>query len=123
MNNRIVKFFHFAGARIRDMSQLIQLIIKKKPDFLILPFLTNNTTTSDSKDMIFFFVLHDIFLLKSAIVKSLLDCRVIVSKPTFQSDNAKTALIIENLKEQLSSLEIECIENDNINDRCCVLGC
>ena len=33
---------------IRDKSQLIQLIIKKKPEYLIFHVGTNDTTTNDS---------------------------------------------------------------------------
>ena len=53
----------------------------------------------------------------SNILKSLPDCRVIVSKPQFRSDNSKAAPTIQNLDKDLSNLNIECTKNDNINDR------
>ena len=75
-------------------------------------FGTNDASFSDLT-----MIVADIFLLKSAIMKSLSNCRVIPSKSTFQSDINKAALTIRNLNKHLSILDIECIENDNINDR------
>ena len=89
MNNGNVKVFYFSTARIREISQLIQLIIKKNLKFLILHFGTNDATVKDSKK-----ILDHIFLLKSTILKSLAECRVILSKPTFRSDKDKAALTI-----------------------------
>ena len=86
MNNRIVK------ARISEMSQLIQPIIKKKPEFLILHIETNDATTNDSRKIV-----DDILLLKSAALNSLPDCRVLVSKPTLRSGNGKDALMYETI--------------------------
>ena len=82
MNNHITKVFHFSGARIRDMSQLIQPIIKEKPKSFILHSGTNHSTTNYSRKIV-----DHILLLK--ILKSLPDCRVTVYKPEFRSDNAR----------------------------------
>ena len=78
MNNVNTKYFYFYRAIIGDKSQLIQPIIKKKHEFLNLLVRTNNFTTNDSKKIV-----HDIPLLKSAILKSLPDSRAIVFKTTF----------------------------------------
>ena len=112
MNNHNIEVFHFSWSRIRDKSQFIQPIIKKKPEFLILCVGTNDATTNNSRKIV-----DTIFQLKSAISKSLPDCRVIVSKPTCRSDNGKAALTIRNLNIHLSHLEMECIKNGNINDK------
>lgn len=84
MNNLNVKVSHFSGARIRGtarvraISQLNHPIIKKKPEFLMLHIGTYDDTTNDSRKIV-----DDILLLKSAVLKSLPVCRVIVSKPAF----------------------------------------
>ena len=49
MNNRNVKVFHFPRARIRDISQLMQPIIEKKAEFLILHVGTKDAETNDSR--------------------------------------------------------------------------
>ena len=103
MNNRSVKVFYFSWTRIRGISQHMS-IIKKKPELFILHIGTNDATTNDSRKIV-----NDILLLKSAILKSLPDCRIIVSKPIFRSNNEKVVLTIRNLNKQ-----IECIENGNI---------
>ena len=59
INNCCVTVSHFFGARNRDISQIIQPIIKKKPDFLFLHIGTNVATTKDSRKIV-----DDIFLLK-----------------------------------------------------------
>ena len=69
MNNCNVKVFHFSGARIRDASQLMQTVFKKKPKFVILHIGPNYATTKDSRK-----IAEDVLLLRSAILKSLLDC-------------------------------------------------
>ena len=107
MNNCNVKVLHFSGARIKDTSQFMQTVIKKKPEFVILHIGPNYATTNDSKK-----ILEDVLLLKSAILKSLLDCRVIVSKRTFQSDDTKAALTLRNLNKHIFNLVIKCVEND-----------
>lgn len=112
MNNRNVKAFHFSRARIRDISQLIQPKIKKKPEFLILHVGINDANIKDSRKIVDY-----IPLLKSAILKSLLDSRVIVSEPTFRGDNSKAAPTIGNFNKHLLNLETECIKNDNRNAR------
>ena len=71
MKNCIIKVSNFSGARISDMRQLTQPIIKNKPEFLILHVGTNNATPNNSRK-----IEDDIHLLKSATLKSLPDCRV-----------------------------------------------
>ena len=107
MNNCNVKVFRFSGARIRDASQLMQTVFKKKPKFVILHIGPNYATTKDSRR-----IAEDVLLLRSAILKSLLDCWVIFSKRTFQSDNSEAALTMRYLNKYLSNLVIKCIEYD-----------
>ena len=59
-----VKAFHFSGARIEYLNQYIIAIIKKQPDYLILPVGTNDVTTNTSKK-----IENDLLTLKSNILK------------------------------------------------------
>ena len=94
------------------MSQLIQPVIKKNPEFFILKVRTNDATNNDWRTIV-----EVVLLLKSAILKSLSDCRVTVPKKILRNDNGKAALTIQNLNKHLASLEIACMEKDSSNNR------
>ena len=85
---------------------------EKKTESLILHVKIKDAITNDSRKIV-----DGIFLLKSAILKSLPACRVLVTKPKFWGESSNVALMIRNLNKYLSNLRIECIEKGNINDR------
>ena len=105
-----VKVFYFSGARINDMNHHLMPIIAKQPDYLILHVGTNDATTNTSRKII-----DDLLMLKSNILKQLPNCRVIVSKPTIRIDHGKANLTLRNVNKHLETLNLECIENDNIS--------
>ena len=107
-----VKLFLFSGARIEDINQYIIPIIKKQPDYLILHAGTNDATTNTSKKIV-----DDLLILKSNISKQLPSCSIILSKPIVRHDDRKANLTIRNVNKHLSSLQSECIENDNISSQ------
>ena len=89
-------------------SNLIPLIAKKS-DYMILHVATNDASNDPKKDII-----KDLLNLKSMVTNALPNCRLVISKPVIRTDNDKAMSAIRNLNNQLSQLEIECIENDNI---------
>ena len=93
-----VKVFYFSGARINDMNHHLMPIIAKQLDCLILHVGTNDATTNTSRKII-----DDLLMLKSNISKQLLNCRVIVSKPTIRIDPGKENLTLRNVNKHLET--------------------
>ena len=107
--NVITKVRNYPGdSKECKKSNLIPLIAKK-PDYMILHVATNDASNDPKKDII-----NDLLNLKSMVTNALPNCRLVISKPVIRTDNDKAMSAIRNLNNQLSQLEIECIENDNI---------
>ena len=107
-----VKVFHFSGARTEDINQYITPIMKKQPDYLILHVGTNDATTNTPKK-----IADDLLILKSNISKQLPSYRIVLSKSIIQHDDGKANLTIRSVNKQLSALQSECTENDNISSQ------
>jgi len=107
--NVITKVRNYPGASIECMKSNLIPLIAKKPDYMILHVATNDASNDPKKDII-----NDLLNLKSMVTNALPNCRIVISKPVIRTDNDKAMSAIRNLNNQLSQLEIECIENDNI---------
>ena len=104
-----VKVFLFSGARIEDINHYIVPVIKNKPDYLILHAGTNDATKNSSRKIV-----DDLLMLRTNISKQLPNCRI-PPKPTIGHDHGKANLTIRNVNKHLESLELECIDNNNVN--------
>ena len=58
----------------------------------------------------------EILSLKAFADKTFLDCNVCISNLTLRTDNAKAALTVNNLNENLSTLQLDIIDNSNISN-------
>ena len=105
-----VKVFHFSGARIEVLNHYIVPITKNKSEYLILHVGTNDATTNSSRK-----IEDDLLMLKTNISKQLLNCSIVLSKPTIQYDLGKANLTIRNVNKHLENLKLVCIDNNNIN--------
>ena len=75
--NCLVKGHDTRGATLVDINHHIILILKKKPDVIILHVGMNDSVTRTSIEII-----DDQLQLKSAITKTLPNCQVILLQPT-----------------------------------------
>ena len=107
--NRLVKVHDFRGATLADINHHIIPILKKKAEVIIL-----HVGTNDSVSRTFREILDDLLQLKSAITKTLPNCQVIFSQPTFRVDNGKAALTLHRLNEHFSDLNLDVVNNSNI---------
>ena len=56
------------------------------------------------------------FFLKGFVEKVLTDCNLCVSNLTLRTDNAKASLIVNNVNQHLSTLQLDIIDNNNISN-------
>ena len=56
------------------------------------------------------------FFLKGFVEKVLPDCNLCVSNLTLRTDNAKVSLIVNNVNQHLSTLQLDIIDNNNISN-------
>ena len=88
----------FRWAPLADINHRINLILKEKPEVIILHAGTNDSASRTSRE-----ILDDLLQLKSVITKALSNCRVKVSQPTFRVDKGKAALTLHHLNEPIYS--------------------
>ena len=62
-------------------------------------------------------IVNDLLTLKQFIKKKLQNCNVILSMPTKRCDNQKAYATVNLVNQQLSQLNIDIIENNNISDK------
>ena len=105
-----VKVFCYPGAKIKDIKYHAIPILNKKPSTIILHVGTNNAVQSTSREII-----NDLLNLKHHLSTQLKGCRIIISEPTYRSDNGKACLTIHKVIEHLSQLKIDTMCNKNIN--------
>ena len=63
---------------------------------------TNDTEICTSRE-----ILDNLLKLKPIITEKLPGCRVIISTPTYRSDNGKAALTVSHLRQKLISLTVK----------------
>ena len=107
-----VKVRFFKVGAIEEMEDNINLILKRKPDYIILHVETNNKTKLTARD-----ILHKLLRLKTIILDARKSCEVIISQPNLRSDNGKTALTNHHLCKLLEELNIDTVKNRNIGSK------
>ena len=107
--NRLVKVHDFREATLADINHHIIPILNKKPDVIILHVGTNDSVSRTSRE-----ILDDLLQLKSAITKTLSNCRVVFLQPTLRVDNGKAILALHRLNEHFSELNLNVVNHSNI---------
>ena len=110
VKGRIVKVRSFPGATINDMYDYIRPLLKKAPDNVILHVGTNDTPNNTSRA-----ILDNLLSLKSFIEKTLPQSKVCISNIVQRTDNGKATLTVNKVKEHLSALQLDIVDNANIN--------
>ena len=106
-----VKVRTFPGARIIDMASYLIPLLEKIPDHIILHVSTNDSVNNNNADAI----TDELLQLKHNIEKSLPNTIVILSLPTLRMDNQQANNTLVKIRENLTSLNINIINNDNIS--------
>ena len=106
-----VKVRSFPGARIKDMYSYLIPLIEKKPKHIILHVSTNDANNKSSDELT-----NELLQLKQHIEKSLPESIIIISYPTIRVDKIEAKKTLIKLRENLSILNINAIENDNIKE-------
>ena len=108
----MVKVECVPGAKVIDLKKYILSIMEKSPDLIIIHSGTNDAVHKTSRD-----ILTDLLHLKYLILSKRPSCKVVISNPTFRSDNSKAAITLHHLNQHLSELNIDIIDNKNIEDK------
>ena len=87
-------------------------ILEKKPEHLILHVGTNDAVDSSHQQIV-----NDLLTLKQFIKEKLQNCNVILSMPTKRCNSQKAYATVNLINQQLSQLNIDIIENNNISDK------
>ena len=83
------------------MFDYIKPILKQKPDYVVL-----HVGTNDAKDMSSRIILDKLLQLKTAVLDSNENCKVILLQPMTRVDDGKACLTISKLNHLLEELEI-----------------
>ena len=106
-----VKVRLFSGARIKDMYSYLVPLMEKKPKHVIVHISTNDAVNKTHEELT-----NEMLQLKEHIEKELPESIIIISFPTIRTDNKKADYALTNLRESLSILNINSIDNSNINE-------
>ena len=85
--------------------------LRKKPSKIVLHIGSNNCTRDNSNEII-----EKLEKLKIFIMDTLPGVKLYMSSLLTRSDNSKARLTAENTNRKLTSLGLEVINNDNINE-------
>ena len=107
---RVVKVHNFRGATVDDMKHHVIPLLRKEPSFIIIHAGTNNAPY-----LISLKILNNLITFQSFITDKLSNCKVVISSPTFRTDDGKAAL--SQFANHLLQLDIDIIDNRNINAR------
>ena len=97
------------GATVEDMFDYVKPILKRKPDYVVLHVGTNN-----AKDMTSRNILGKLLQLKTAVLDSDENCKVILSQPMTWMDDGKAGFTISKLNDLLEEMDIPILKNRNI---------
>ena len=109
---RKVKVKSFPGATIEDMYDCIKTLLKKYPKKYNIVYWGKQHTVNDTSRI----VLDKLLSLKAFVEKALPDCNTCISNLTLRADNTKDSLIVNNVNQPLSTLQLNIIGNSNINN-------
>ena len=91
------------------MFDYVKPILKREPDYHVLHVGTNN-----AKDMTSRNILDKLLQLKTAVLDSDKNCKVILSQPMTQVDDGKAGFTISKLNDLQKEMDIPVIKNRNI---------
>ena len=94
------------GATIEDMFDYVKLILKRKPNYVVLQVGGNNV-----KDMTSRKILDKLIQLKTAVLDPDENCKFISSQPMTRVDDYKACLTISKLNDRQKKLNIPIIKN------------
>ena len=94
------------GATIEDMFDYVKLILKRKPNYVVLQVGGNNV-----KDMTSRKILDKLIQLKTAVLDPDENCKFILSQPMTRVDDYKACLTISKLNDLQEKLNIPIIKN------------
>ena len=97
------------GAMVEDMFDYLKTILKRKPDYVVLHVGTNNAKDITSRK-----ILDQLLQLKTAVLDSDENCKVILSQPMTRVDDGKAGFTISKLNDLLEELDIPTVKNKNI---------
>ena len=101
----------FPGATIEEMFDCIKTLLRKCLKNTILHIETNNTITKRSRT-----VLDKLLSLKAFVERALPDSKICISNFTLRTDNAKASLTVNNVNQDLATLQLDIIDNSNISN-------
>ena len=109
-----VKVRSFGGANVaRLRDEKLALLLKKKPEKVILHVGTNDSTNKTSEN-----IMNELLQLKHHIEGQLENCIVGFSLPIRRTDDSKANLTIRRLNERMNLLKIHILTNYNIDEKC-----
>ena len=91
------------------MFDYVKPILKRKPDSVVLHVGTNNARDMTSRN-----ILDKLLQLKTAVLDSDENCKVILSQPMTRVDNDKAGFTISKLNDLLVEMDIPIVKNRNI---------
>ena len=97
------------GATVEDMFDYVKPILKRKPDYVVLHVGTNNAEDMTSRN-----ILGKLLQLKTAVLDSDKNCKVILSQPMTRVDDGKAGFTISKLNDLLEEMDIPIVKNRNI---------
>ena len=103
---------YYSGAKVCDIIDKTNDIVKKKPDCLILHVGTNNAPNNSSNEII-----DELLSLKHGLEKQSPSTKIIISTPITRTDNGKAALTVRNVNKHLNQLVLEIVDNKNITNK------
>ena len=106
---RKVKVKSLSGANVRDMHNNIKLILRHKPEYLILHIGTNILNLPPNE------ILDKILELRKKIEHINKDCKAIISTPNYPFENRKAGNTVNELTNMLINLSVPIVENKNIS--------
>ena len=101
----------FPGATIEEMFDCIKTLLRKCLKNTILHIETNNTINKRSRT-----VLDKLLSLKAFVERALPDSKICISNFTLRTDNAKASLTVNNVNQDLATLQLDIIDNSNISN-------
>ena len=90
-------------------SKICLTILKQKPDYVALHVGVNN-----AKDMTSRIILDKLLQLKTAVLDSNENCKVVLSQPRTRVDDGKACLTISKLNDLLEELDTPIVKARNI---------
>ena len=107
----MVKVRNFPGGNAEDMRHNLMLLIRKKPNHLIV-----HTGTNDAKRFTSREILDQLLNLKKFVNEQDPDCKVIISTPTVGSDDGKAGLMVSQPTNHLRQSETDIVDNIDITN-------